>query len=104
MPERLATVDEIPAEKPLKLRRENGEFIALFRKGEQVFALDDICPHEGGSLGEGEIEDGCVLCPLHAWSFDIETGECRNMPGVDVDTIPVYVRDGVVYYGEASHG
>jgi nitrite reductase (NADH) small subunit len=40
----------------------------------KIFALDNECPHEGGPLGEGELEDGKVVCPWHGYGFDLNTG------------------------------
>jgi nitrite reductase (NADH) small subunit len=51
-----------------------GRVIALFRVGDEFFALDGVCPHAGGPLGKGRL-DGCVVtCPWHGWQFDVRTG------------------------------
>ncbi len=50
--------------------------IALFRTGDdQVFALHDACPHEGGPLSQGMVYGTRVACPLHNWSIELSTGE-----------------------------
>ncbi|MCC7083568.1 MAG: Rieske 2Fe-2S domain-containing protein [Pirellulales bacterium] len=49
--------------------------IALFNVDGQFFALDGICPHQGGSLGEGELSGCIVTCPWHGWQFDVRTGQ-----------------------------
>lgn len=61
-------------------------------------ALDNKCPHQGGPLGEGSIENGLLRCPWHGWDFDPLTG---IPPGFDdgVDTFPVEIRDDGVYVG-----
>jgi nitrite reductase (NADH) small subunit len=43
-----------------------------------IRALDNECPHRGGPLAEGMIEDGKLICPWHAWSFDPATGATQN--------------------------
>jgi nitrite reductase (NADH) small subunit/3-phenylpropionate/trans-cinnamate dioxygenase ferredoxin subunit len=48
--------------------------IALFRVGEQFYALDDVCPHMGASLAGGYVENGFVTCPWHAWRFRLADG------------------------------
>lgn len=48
--------------------------VALFRAGDEIHAIDNACPHAGGPLGEGTVADGCVICPLHEWKFDLCTG------------------------------
>lgn len=54
--------------------------IVLFRVGGEVFALDDVCTHDGGPLGEGELEDHTIACPRHGAKFDIRTGAALTMP------------------------
>ncbi len=64
----------------------------------QYAALDNRCPHQGGPLGEGSIENGLLRCPWHGWDYDPLTGKA---PGFDdgVATFPVDVRDDGVYVG-----
>ncbi len=61
-------------------------------------ALDNRCPHQGGPLGEGSIENGLLRCPWHGWDFDPLTGKA---PGYDdgVETFPVEAREDGVYVG-----
>jgi thiamine pyrophosphate-dependent acetolactate synthase large subunit-like protein/nitrite reductase/ring-hydroxylating ferredoxin subunit len=61
-------------------------------------ALDNHCPHQGGPLGEGSIENGLLRCPWHGWDYDPITGKA---PGYDdgVETFDVDVRDDGVYVG-----
>ncbi|OOG11538.1 nitrite reductase small subunit NirD [Pseudomonas sp. C9] len=50
--------------------------IAIFRTSDdEVFALDDRCPHKGGPLSQGLVYGKRVACPLHNWQIDLETGE-----------------------------
>ena len=64
-------------------------------------ALDNRCPHQGGPLGEGSIENGLLRCPWHGWDYDPLTGKA---PGFDdgVEAFPVDVRDDGVYVGLAG--
>lgn len=84
-----------------KLVRLNGRAIALFRQGEQVFALDDVCPHsKSASLSQGYVEDGQVECPLHQACFDLRSGKVLSPPAEeDVQTFPVRIEGGVVFVG-----
>ena len=61
-------------------------------------ALDNKCPHQGGPLGEGSIENGLLRCPWHGWDYDPCSGK---VPGFDdgVETFPVEVKDDAVYIG-----
>jgi len=63
--------------------------LALFNDGGEFLALDDTCPHQGGSLGGGVLHDGRVICPLHAWVFDARTGRCPRETHEPVATYPV---------------
>ncbi len=61
-------------------------------------ALDNRCPHQGGPLGEGTIENGLLRCPWHGWDYDPITGKA---PGFDdgVESFPVDIRDDGIYVG-----
>jgi nitrite reductase (NADH) small subunit len=52
--------------------------LAVFRDGQAVVVLDDACPHAGGSLSAGGIDDGCVICPWHGWAFELSSGQCPD--------------------------
>jgi NAD(P)H-dependent nitrite reductase small subunit len=71
--------------------------IALFLFDETVVALADRCPHEGGSLGQGWIEESEVVCPLHRWRFKLKDGRCTTMRGHGVHRFPAEVREGQVW-------
>ena len=71
--------------------------IALFRLGDDIFALHDLCTHGHARLSEGFVEDGCVECPLHQGLVDIRTGAPRCAPIVDaVRSYPVRINGGNV--------
>ncbi len=60
-------------------------------------AIDNVCTHDGGVLGEGELEDCLVECPRHGARFDLLTGEVKALPAVfPVNAYPVRVVDGRV--------
>src|SRR5438270_9001446 len=59
-----------------------------------IFVLDGICPHEGGPLGEGTIEDGRVVCPWHAYALDVRTGETESDPEVKAEILEAKVECG----------
>lgn len=75
----------------------DGLDIAMFRCGEELFALKDKCTHGRAKLSDGFIEDDCVECPLHQGRFDIRSGEPRSEPVVKaVKAFPVRVVAGRV--------
>jgi nitrite reductase (NADH) small subunit len=95
MKHRVAAVDEIPEGRSLLIELQ-GRSIAVFRINGYYFAVDDACPHKGGALHEGTVQDGVVSCPWHDWRFDLRTGKCPVNPLSRVETYPVWVeRDDV---------
>ena len=71
-----------------------GLAIAVFRQRDgRLFATDSNCPHRNGPLADGIVGAGKLICPLHAWKFDLETGHC---PGeeVAIQIYPVRERNG----------
>lgn len=72
--------------------------IALFRVGDDVYAIGDRCSHAEASLSEGEVFDKAVECPRHGSEFDLRTGEPASLPATSpVPTYDVTVEDGTVY-------
>jgi nitrite reductase/ring-hydroxylating ferredoxin subunit len=64
-----------------------------------TYRVTDIhCPHEGGPLGRGEVRDGCLICPVHHWPWNLDTGmTADNMPFLRLNVYPTEVREGKVY-------
>jgi len=75
----------------------NGEDVALFRRGAEVFAIGNECPHQGGNLCDGWVEGDIVTCPLHGWEFDLRSGVCMTIPGERVSHHTITIEDGAVY-------
>jgi anthranilate 1,2-dioxygenase ferredoxin component len=74
-----------------------GLAIAVFRQGEALHALHDLCTHGNAKLSDGYVENGCVECPLHQGLFDLGTGEPCGGPVTEaVRTFPVRVVAGRV--------
>lgn len=69
--------------------------IAVFRVGDEVFALSNLCRHAFGPLSEGFTDGFVVMCPWHGWRYDVRDGSTDH-PNADVQTYPVVVRAGEV--------
>ena len=55
------------------------QVVALFNVEGTFYALDGVCPHAGGPLGEGTLRGTTVTCPWHGWQFDVASGQnCLN--------------------------
>jgi nitrite reductase/ring-hydroxylating ferredoxin subunit len=94
---KLATTLSELADGGRRIFRDSGKQIALFRRGDSVYACNNRCPHEGFPLSEGDLDGGCVLtCNWHNWKFDLESGE--NLYGGDrLRIYPVETRGDEVW-------
>jgi 3-phenylpropionate/trans-cinnamate dioxygenase ferredoxin subunit len=61
----------------------NDRFVVLVRYDDDVFCVEDLCTHDGGTLGDGELEGHCLICPRHGAKFDVRTGEAVSMPATE---------------------
>lgn len=91
----VAAVDEI-ADGRSKEVVAGGNDIALFRQGDEYFAVANECSHYGAPLCGGYVKDKTVRCPWHGWQFNLQTGECISAPGCDIEAFQVKVEDGEV--------
>ena len=72
--------------------------IAVFRTQEdQVFAIENRCPHKQGPLSEGIVHGASVTCPLHNWVFDLATGKALGADEGQVKTYPIDLIDGRIF-------
>lgn len=72
--------------------------VAMFRIGDDVYAIGDVCSHAEASLAEGEVFGTDVECPRHGSEFDMKTGQPRSLPATSpVPTYEVTIEDNVVY-------
>ena len=94
----VATLGQIP---PGCMKRVeiDGEPVVLYNTDGEVTASLDVCPHKGAPLSAGDFDEGVVMCPLHAWEFDVRTGECLSLPewSQTLLRLPVRVDDGRVF-------
>jgi nitrite reductase/ring-hydroxylating ferredoxin subunit len=92
----VAEADAVAEEEALAVSLE-GRPIALFRQGEELFALHDLCSHGNARLSDGFVENCSVECPLHQGRFDLRTGAALCAPLTEgVRSYPVRVVDGRV--------
>ncbi len=90
----IGELDDIPVRGARVVKTAQG-CIAVFRTtADEVFALDDACPHKGGPLSEGIVHGDSVTCPLHSRIFSFATGEAQGADTEVTQTYPVKVEDG----------
>jgi 3-phenylpropionate/trans-cinnamate dioxygenase ferredoxin subunit len=95
----VASVDEIP----------NGErifvdigdnYLVLFNIAGNLFAIEDLCSHDDGPLGDGDIDGYEVACPRHGARFDVRTGKALTFPAVvDIPAYPIQIINGKIRVG-----
>src|ERR1039458_3152627 len=75
-----------------RITQAGGKSIAIFRLGGAYYAIENTCPHRGGPLSEGEVEDDVVTCPWHGSRFNIKTGALLTPPAREgVKSFPVRI-------------
>ena len=92
MPEfkKVATVQEI-APGSGKVVELDGNSIAIWNLSGNFHAFQNVCPHRGGPVGEGELEGNVITCPWHGWSFDIVSGVSPINPAAKLTRYDVQV-------------
>ena len=73
--------------------------VALIRLDGVVHALSGVCPHAGGPIADGTLEDGEITCPWHGWGFNVSTGVCAVDPDAPLQRYPSVELDGTIYVG-----
>ena len=71
----VGSVDEIPENRAKVVCLDGCERVAVFRYGDRISAVTNVCAHQRGPLGEGKIIDGCITCPWHGWEYRPENGQ-----------------------------
>lgn len=93
----IGKIEDIPLRGARCVKTPQGK-IAVFRTAEnEVFAIEDHCPHKGGPLSQGIVHGAAVTCPLHNWVISLETGTALGADEGEVRTIPVRHEDGKLF-------
>ena len=91
-----ATIDECPPGASLE-RAIDGRIVAVFNVNGELYALDGICPHQGGPLGQGQLHGQVVTCPWHGWQFNVRDGKSLLNPQIEQEAFQVRVDDGEIF-------
>jgi len=90
----IAALDAVPSRGARLVKTVHG-CVAVFRTADdEVYALDNACPHKNGPLAEGIVHGSAVTCPLHNWVISLETGAVQGPDEGQVNTYPARVEDG----------
>jgi nitrite reductase (NADH) small subunit len=93
---KVANLSQVPPGSVLEVMVGQQPYAICHTQG-SVYALNGICPHRGGPLGQGQIHQGHVVCPYHLWEFDCRTGEYDLEPARRVATYEVKIEDGDIF-------
>ena len=95
----LAPEGDLPAGERLFVEV-GGKAIVIFNLAGKLFAIGDVCTHDNGPLGDGELEEYEVICPRHGARFDIRSGKVTSLPAVvDIPAYPIRVVEGMIEIG-----
>ncbi len=93
---RIAAVEQCPSGACLEAVAGN-HVVALFNVDGQFYALDGVCPHQGGPLGQGTLEGCIVTCPWHGWQFDVRIGGHQLNRNLTQPRFETKIEDGAVW-------
>ena len=89
---RIAALSELPPVGECReFQRANGRLICVANVKGHFVAMDNVCPHLGGTLGQGTVEYGFVVCPWHGWQIDPKTGVAQQDHDCKVDIYDLHI-------------
>jgi nitrite reductase (NADH) small subunit len=98
----IGSIDDIPQRGGRCVNTPQGR-IAIFRTIEnQIFAIEDHCPHKGGPLSQGIVHGAAVTCPLHNWVISLETGKALGADEGAVRTIPLRIEGARIFVAQEA--
>ncbi|MEI8130936.1 MAG: non-heme iron oxygenase ferredoxin subunit [Leptolinea sp.] len=91
--------EEIPVNERVFVEFEGRQIVIINLAG-KLFAVGDVCTHDNGPAGDGELDGHELICPRHGARFDIRSGKATRAPAfTDIPSFPVRVEDGKVFIG-----
>jgi nitrite reductase (NADH) small subunit len=99
---RITRIENVPPQEGRSVAI-GGMELAIFNLGERFATIENQCPHQGGPLCDGIVSGTAVVCPLHGWRFDLNTGLAirASLPAC-VTTFPTRVEDGIILVDVSS--
>lgn len=96
---RVCNVGDLPVGDRIFLEVEHRSIVMLNIAG-KIFAIDDVCSHDNGPVGDGELEGETIICPRHGAKFDLATGKVLRLPAVeDIAAYPTRENSGYLEIG-----
>ena len=96
--QKLTTTSELPPPGEAREFTLGARAVCVANENGKFFAMDNVCAHRGGPLGQGIVEEGKVVCPWHGWQFDLLTGKSEQSPtlGVSIYELKIEGQDVLV--------
>jgi nitrite reductase (NADH) small subunit len=93
----LCAKGELPEPGKVKEFTAGGKTLCVANVDGVICALGNECPHEGGPLSDGTVEEGKVVCPWHGWCFEPSSGRASHFPRAGVDVYKINIIENDVY-------
>lgn len=90
---------EIPDQDFVEQIKVNGKKLCLIRHQQQLYVIQNTCPHAGGILSGGWCKEGNIVCPIHRYEYSLTTGRGAPGQGDYIDTYPIEEREDGLYVG-----
>ena len=92
----LAKTEDCPPGEAVELVA-GDRIVALYNVDGQFYALDGVCPHQGGPLGKGTLTGCIVICPWHGWQYNVQDGQHQTNKAIRHLSFPIKVEQEVIY-------
>jgi nitrite reductase/ring-hydroxylating ferredoxin subunit len=89
----------VPSEDSVSQIKVNGKKLCLIKQGLEIHVVQNSCPHAGGILSGGWCKEGHIVCPIHRFEYDLETGRGAAGQGDYIDIYPTQMREDGLYVG-----
>ena len=93
---KLAAESELPSVGQAREFEVDGRTVCVANVGGTITAMDNVCLHMGGPLGQGYIEGNKIVCPWHGWEYDPKTGQLEGDPNTKLAVYPIRIENGEV--------
>jgi nitrite reductase (NADH) small subunit len=88
---KLTTTAELPPAGEAKEFEIGGKMVCVANTGDGCSAMDNVCLHRGGPLGQGVVDGNKIICPWHGWTFDVNTGAAIHDSTARVRVFPLKI-------------
>lgn len=94
---KIGTRADLPEPGKVKELLARGRFVCVANVDGEICAMDNVCPHWGGPLGQGKIENGKIVCPWHGWQYDPRTGKTPRKADVRLTIFKIEIEGDDVF-------